>query len=102
MGDHVSISFKNQDEESVVLFDHWGGMYRVEHAREYVLALQHEVANHQTTPLDRLEPGTVMVDYIRDITALQPRIRSSLYLGATAADGDNSDNGHHVIYLHKN
>ena len=26
MGDRVSISFKNGDEESVSLFHHWGGV----------------------------------------------------------------------------
>lgn len=101
MGDRVSISFKHGTSESVPLFDHWGGMERVEQAREYVRVLKAEVAGKQGLPLERLEPGTVMVDFIRFITKDKPRVTSSLYVGEMTDPmfGDNSDNGHHVINL---
>ena len=101
MGDRVSISFVHEktEEESVVLFDHWGGMERVENAREYVDALVLERMGQEMMPLDRLEPGTVMVDYIRYIAQGRERIEGSWYLGATPDDGDNSNNGHHQIFL---
>ena len=51
------------------------------------------------TPLDRLEPDTVMVDFIRHITRGMNRVESDLSLGKTQSDGDNSDNGHFVIDL---
>ena len=98
MGNRVSISFRKNDEESVALFCHWGGMEFVEEAREYVLALKAE-RKGSTQPLDRLEPGTVMVDFIREITKGKDRVTSNLYLGKDERGGDNSDNGHHFIAL---
>lgn len=100
MGDRVSISFKNGSEESVVLFSHWGGVALIKVAEEYSKALVNEIGTKsRITPLERLEPATVMVDFIRSLTASSSRVKSNLYLGATPADGDNSDNGHHVIDL---
>lgn len=40
-----------------------------------------------------------MVDFIRDITQKLRRVESDLYLGVSEYDGDNSDNGHHIILL---
>jgi len=99
MGDRVSIQFKRGKELSVVLFDHWGGMGRVTHAQKYADELKMLSRQIGSMPLGRREPQTVMVDYIRDITFNLPRVESSLYIGATENDGDNSDNGHHVISL---
>ena len=99
MGDRVSISFKKGSEESIALFDHWGGTKRVEDAEAYVTALKAEVDGSDRFPLDRLQPSTVMVDYIRHATTGLSRVHSSLYVGRDSKDGDNSDNGHHVIKL---
>ena len=102
MGNRVSISFRGPDgDKSVVLFSHWGGMTFVRKARIYARLLEIERGFSQTMPLDRLEPNTVMVDFIRALTKTQARIESDLYLGATETDGDNSDYGHHVIFLKK-
>lgn len=101
MGDRVSIQFENDGEKSVVLFNHWGGMEFVKYARRYAEKLKHDVGTRETKPLDRLEPNTVMIDFIRDIVKGEDRVESSLYLGATENDGDNSDNGHHIIKLNK-
>ena len=99
MGDRVSIQFVNGAEKSVVLFSHWGGMEFVERTRNYVKDL---VATSKLEgsmmPLYRLEPDTVMVDFISAITEGK-RVESDLYLGATEHDGDNSDNGHYAIDL---
>ena len=99
MGDRVSISFKNKDEESVALFNHWGGMEFVEEATAYAKDLKQRKKGEQSMPLDRLEVGTVMVDFIRHVTRDTKEVQSSLYLGKDLRDGDNSDNGHHVIDL---
>ena len=99
MGDRVSISFKKGREESIALFDHWGGTKRVEDAEAYVAVLKAEVHGADPFPLDRLEPSTVMVDYIRHATTGLSRVRDTLYVGRDGEDGDNSDNGHHVINL---
>ena len=103
MGDRVSIAFKNGNETSVTLFHHWGGMEFVEKARDYAEDLRNEIAKkeYQGDPIGRLEPNTVMVDFIRYLTIGfgQQRVTSSLYLGKDGNDGDNSDNGHHIINL---
>lgn len=103
MGDRVSISFKLGEDESVALFSHWGGMAFVDDAKEYVRDLQAYVANRPNAsfsqPLDRLEPETVMVDFIRHITKCMDRVESNLYIVSDESGGDNSDNGHYVINL---
>ena len=95
MGDRVSIQFAHNGEHSIVLFNHWGGMEFVHEAQEYYDDLPR--GGSQFSPLDRLEPNTVMVDFTRHFTKDFDRVAGSLYFGATPEDGDNSDNGHHVI-----
>ena len=98
MGDRVSISFKNGEDESVVLFSHWGGRALVEDAQMYAEELALEMIG-DSSPLDRLEPDTVMVDFIRHITKDMGRVVCDFYLGKIPDDGDNSDNGHFLIDL---
>jgi len=100
MGDRVSISFRKGEQESVVLFSHWGGKTLVAVARGYVRELKAEAERAgMTWPLFRLEPQTVMVDFIRMLTAGVSRVQSDYYLEREKEDGDNSDNGHFVIDL---
>jgi len=101
MGDRVSIQFKKGEDISPVLFSHWRGMEFIEEARNYVKELIAEVGNSSMYPLDRLEPRTVLVDFVRYITQGEIRVKSDLYLGVNEDDGDNSDNGHFVIELNK-
>lgn len=102
MGDRVSIQFKNGEEKSVVFFSHWGGMEFVRVAREYAENLSERSGREAEYPLDRLEPGTVMVDFIRCLVTevdILHEVSSDYYLGVDENDGDNSDNGHHIIEL---
>jgi hypothetical protein len=111
MGDRVSVSFVREAEdwqgqmcrsESVVLFSHWGGIGFVEKAEGYARELVEKMKrdpNIVSSPLARLEPETVMVDFIRYVTPSQARVLSDLYLGADSGSGDNSDNGHYCIHL---
>lgn len=101
MGARISIQFKNGEDKSPVLFSHWGGEEFAYEAKKYVKNLKKEVADRVTNPLDRLETGTVMVDFIRHITKGQTRVESDLYLESDEWKGDNSDYGHHVINLKK-
>jgi hypothetical protein len=102
LGDRVSIQFKNGDETSVALFSHWGGQEFPRHALEYAKTLQAEIKKKKgVSPLDRLEPETVMVDFIRYITTELNRVDSNLYLGKDEDCGDNSDNGNFIIDLEK-
>jgi hypothetical protein len=104
MGDRVSISFMNEidyihdkrREESVPLFNHWGGSDFPKYALDWVKKLKREVNEKKedniSTPYTRLEPQRVMVLFIAE-----ERITHSIYLGKDKNDGDNSDNGHFVI-----
>ena len=117
MGDRVSISFMNEidyihdkrREESVPLFNHWGGSDFPKYALDWVKKLKREVNEKKedniSTPYTRLEPQRVMVLFIADLQkdkqfadyTNQERITHSIYLGKDKNDGDNSDNGHFVI-----
>lgn len=99
MGDRVSISFVQGNEESPVLFSHWGGMGFVQRAQAYAAELVSRKSDSQFSPLDRLEPATVMVDFIREETKFLEEVAGDLYIARTEAEGDNSDNGHHQIAL---
>jgi hypothetical protein len=117
MGDRVSISFVNEidyihdkrREESVPLFNHWGGSDFPKYALDWVKKLKREVNEKKedniSTPYTRLEPQRVMVLFIADLQkdkqfadyTNKERITHSIYLGKDKNDGDNSDNGHFVI-----
>ena len=98
MGDRISIQFKNGPDKSVVLFSHWGGKDFLKEARKYVKELKAERIG-ECNPLDRMEPGTVMVDFIRHVTKDMKRVESDLYIEENEHMGDNSDNGHFIINL---
>lgn len=106
MGDRISLQFKNENDKSIVLFSHWGGMDFYREALQYADDLKEELKagtgkNQYTAsgPLGRLEPQTVMVDFVRHVTKDMDRVSSDLYFGFNENDGDNSDNGHFVIDL---
>lgn len=110
MGDRVSIQFQKGGDKSVVLFSHWDGMKIVDEAKRYVNLLEKEIAarpirERPMFPVHRKEPHTIMVDFICQYiagglrTSQSPRVTGNYYLGATDGDGDNSDNGHHIISL---
>ena len=102
MGDRISIQFQKGEQKSVALFSHWQGESLVKTAKKYLKALKVEIAGKDqrlVQPIDRLEPETVMVDFIREITKNEKRIESDLYLGKDENDGDNSDNGNVIIKL---
>jgi len=100
MGARISIQFANGNETSPVLFSHWGGEEFLDDVNNYLQELKAEQGDGGViNPIDRLEPRTVMVDFIRHITKDMDRVSSNLYLGVDEDDGDNSDYGHHVIDL---
>jgi hypothetical protein len=102
MGNRISIAFRNGKEESVTLFSHWGGIEFRDKARDYVRDLNVWLKQNKQSvcsPLDRKEPCYVMVDFIRHITKDMDKVESDLYLGKDEMEGDNSDNGHHIIDL---
>lgn len=99
MGDRISIGFKHGDDLSVVLFSHWDGMSMLNVVKDYIYDLDKDVEEGHTYPMNRREPNTVMVDFIRHCFGGQKRIMSSYYLGKDSNDGDNSDNGHYWFDL---
>lgn len=105
MGARISIQFKKDKEKSIVLFSHWGGNEFAIKANDYIKELKTEQSQNPNSindPLNRLEPNTVMVDFIRYITKNLTRVNGDLYLGAEENDGDNNNYGHHIINLNKN
>ena len=120
MGDRISISFVNGDQKSPAFFSHWAGTSLLDSVETYLDELRGEIdamEHPNGQPLDRLEPGTVMVDFIRWVAECEVgppqswddefveqrtkrrRITSNFYLGKDSEDGDNSDNGHVEINL---
>tara|TARA_R100001510_G_C7579088_1_gene152765 strand:+ start:286 stop:663 length:378 start_codon:yes stop_codon:yes gene_type:complete len=116
MGDRVSISFvsdvnylhEQRREESIALFNHWGGKEFPQYALNWVKKLKKEVLQRRpniSTPYTRLDPQNVMVLFIADLQkdkqfadyTNKERITHSIYLGKDKNDGDNTDNGHFVI-----
>lgn len=92
MGDRASISFVDYwkdgtvSDESVALFDQWGGPEFAELASKFV-------KDNQVTMKDE-EANFAMVAFIR---SLKPD--RLVYLGKDEKHGDNSDNGHFRINL---
>ena len=100
MGDRVSISYKKDDEESATLYSHWGGFKFAQEALRHAKAVATKrQANREGTPLDRLEPATMLVDFIRASTKDMQAVKSDLYLPNPPDRGDNIDNGHFTINL---
>ena len=100
MGARISINFKNKDYKSPVLFSHWGGPEFLEDAKKYLEELKEKTKKYKRiTPLSRMEPQTVMVDFIRHLTKDMEMVSGDLYLGSDEHDGDNGDYGHHEIDL---
>ena len=108
MGDRVSVQFKNGEDTSVVLFNHWGGMGFVEEVKKWVKNFEmHVIANwkhkNHSTPITRCDVENLMVQFIASLGKhekdynFNQLVSHSLYLGKTQNDGDNSDNGHHII-----
>lgn len=121
MGDRVSIQFVNRQEsnedDGVVLFNHWGGLDFPREAIDYAIKLkqwadaEHTRHPNGSAPLDRLEVRVVMTDFMlhlatntewlihTDYKTGKPtgRCNDSIYFGRTENDGDNSDNGHFKI-----
>lgn len=105
MGARISIQFIKKEsfnhvKESPVLFSHWSGEDLLEKVESYLEDLKAEIANSrmlQTSPLGRLEPTRVMIDFIRYITHDMKRVDSDYYICRNEEEGDNSDNGHFRI-----
>ena len=127
MGDRVSISFKDHDDdESIAIFHHWGGTDFPKVALEWFKAFKKDVnltaKENFSDPTTRFEARNIMAQFIswlgknnhyRECIGFdknengksvydkplynEDQISHSLYLGKDKNDGDNSDNGHYVI-----
>ena len=107
MGDRISIEFVDVDDreqDTVVLFNHWGGDCFVETAQMFISDLNECSEQDCSDPITRREPRVMMVQFLAWITKKDyyPNITDngfmsrSLYFGKDRHDGDNSDNGHYV------
>ena len=103
MGARASVSFRDENNKSIVVFSHWGGEEFHQKAKDYVRKLKEDIKIgkvNKSYPLGRLEADRVVIDFIREITKDMDRVESDLYLGKTEEDGDDSDYGHKTIDLH--
>ena len=58
MGDRISIQFVNNNDKSVVFFDHWAGRSLLEEAQDYLVELNAEVPDGRVSmPLDDANPA---------------------------------------------
>lgn len=109
MGNRVSIQFKDDDGTlSAVLFSHWSGLGLVHQAREFVDKLRQERINREVLPLDRMEAGIVLINFIRHITSSDQNatdasdmVDSDFSCLPSPEDGEQGEAGHHVIYCGK-
>tara|TARA_R100001594_G_scaffold136986_1_gene179680 strand:- start:516 stop:905 length:390 start_codon:yes stop_codon:yes gene_type:complete len=117
MGDRVSISFKdNDDDESVALFHHWGGTEFPKVAFDWFREFKKSLKS-----MTRLESRNIMAQFVQwlgqrghyrecigfeegkfDKPLYSDELLShNIYFGKDQNDGDNSDNGHYVIHTIK-
>jgi hypothetical protein len=100
MGDRISISFKDDSEESVVFFEHWAGLRLKKDVEAFVKEINTKYVKNQNDPYTRREPSRIMPLFIAWYFK-KHNGGDSVYLGATDEDGDNSDNGHYTYDLQK-
>ena len=133
MGDRVSISFKeekNDNEESIILFHHWGGVnfpkVVFDWFKDYKKKIDKTAKNNVSTPITRFDCNNLMVQFVswlgqewhyRECIGFEKdennksiydnplysdyQISGSLYFGKDTNHGDNSDNGHYTIFTKK-
>ena len=104
----ISISFSiggdkrgtDEDDHSVALFSSDDGMGLVRLASAYMDELRDhaKLSCSSDTPLERLEPQTVMVDFIRHITVPFKRIGWNYSLYPSTMYGPETDLGHYVLH----
>ena len=127
MGDRVSTQFRDNDgDKSPVLFHHWGGTYFPKFALAWFRELKGKLKESDRDPITRLESRNIIIQfisYLKNMKELRECIgfekdekgkdifnkpifsdellSHSIYMGIDEKDGDNSDNGHYVIYTQK-
>jgi hypothetical protein len=107
MGDRISIQFACDFKhtngsierlESPILFSHYDGKYFAISAQKFIKEIASKKESQCSYPLDRCEPGTVMVAFIQWYLSSEDEvITNNYYLEKSTDDGDNDDNGHYVI-----
>ena len=99
MGNRISIRFVNKGEKSVYLFSHWDGQYLIEQVGDFLREIKKTTDTEAgITPLDRLEPNTLMVNFIYWLLDKNGGIQTgNYYLATNESEGDNGDNGHYDL-----
>lgn len=106
MGDRVSVSFSNRmgEDQSITIFNHWGGEEFKDIVLEFLRELkkrkkQDRVASY--SPLGRCDACTLMFTFIGWLHSTHCGLwhDGDYYLGKNKQDGDNSDNGHYEFLL---
>ena len=93
MSDSVSISFKNGDQESVILTSDWSCFAFLDdiviyHSQLVKTIKEQTAAGNIRTPLFRKEPNTVMVDFIRWLTKRMRVVETDYHMSAKKNSGE--------------
>jgi len=96
----VSIQFKNGDKVSAALFSSFYGQWLEKEADCHAKWVQGYLLE-EGVPLDTLDPGVVMVDFIRDIIIRKKMTRGVFSLSKDETCWDHCDRGNHIIDFEK-
>ncbi|GAI24300.1 unnamed protein product [marine sediment metagenome] len=96
----VSIQFKNGDKISAALFSSFYGE-RLKKEADYHATWVKAYLLEEGVPLDTLDPGVVMVDFIRDVIIRKKMTRGIFSLGKDGACWDHCERGNHIIDFEK-
>ena len=96
MADSIAISFVDDHNESLAVYFSWGGRWRLVLAHAYLRELR-EDRSVKDGPLARLDPGAVLVDFLREVTHDLERVDGGIYL-ATVDNPYGPDHGHHKLH----
>jgi hypothetical protein len=98
MGERASFQFEKDGDKSVIFYDHWGNMDLIENVRAFVNELNRISPYHEDNsgPLDRREPGIMMVNFVVSYVG-QGLHKSSYDLLDSNTKMEGNDHGHHVV-----
>jgi hypothetical protein len=101
MGDRISISFKDSNENSIVFCDHWGGRHLINDVNEFIKTMDLKYPRTHSTPQTRREPSWMMPLFVAFYYRKYPN-GEEVYLVQDEGQCDNSDRGHFTYDFDKN
>lgn len=100
MSKSVSIQFTNGDKVSAALFSSFYGGW-IEKEADYHARWVKSYLLKEGVALDKLDPGVVMFDFVRDVIIRKKMTRGIFSLGQDGTCWGYSDRGNHIIDFEK-